>query len=81
MLTLIEDRLARKVFDDALEVAWSTMWNVTDETAVNCQRFLDGRGMEFFLGCLNVSYCHCAHCSPYCIRNVCLLLEPLTGAP
>jgi Zyg-11 family protein len=56
MLTLIEDRLARKVFDDALEVAWSTMWNVTDETAVNCQRFLDGRGMEFFLGCLNVSF-------------------------
>ncbi|XP_023710410.1 protein zer-1 homolog isoform X3 [Cryptotermes secundus] len=53
MLTLIEDRLARKVFDDALEVAWSTMWNVTDETAINCQRFLDGRGMEFFLGCLN----------------------------
>ncbi|KAJ9584522.1 hypothetical protein L9F63_021132 [Diploptera punctata] len=53
MLTLIEDRLARKVFDDALEVAWSTMWNVTDETAVNCQRFLDGRGMEFFLGCLS----------------------------
>jgi Zyg-11 family protein len=55
MLALIEDRLSRNVFDDALEVAWSTMWNVTDETAVNCQRFLDGRGMEFFLGCLTVS--------------------------
>ncbi|PSN54467.1 Protein zer-1 [Blattella germanica] len=53
ILTLIEDRLERKVFDDALEVAWSTMWNVTDETAINCQRFLDGRGMEFFLGCLS----------------------------
>jgi hypothetical protein len=80
MLTLIEDRLARKVFDDALEVAWSTMWNVTDETAVNCQRFLDGRGMEFFLGCLNVSCCHCTHISPYYIRNGELVLEPLTGA-
>ncbi|XP_067009020.1 protein zer-1 homolog isoform X2 [Anabrus simplex] len=53
MLSLIEDRLMRKVCDDVLEVAWSTMWNVTDETAINCQRFLDGRGMEFFLGCLS----------------------------
>lgn len=55
MLTLIHDRLARKLFDDVMEVAWSTMWNVTDETAINCERFLDGRGMEFFLGCLQVS--------------------------
>lgn len=54
MLTLIHDRLTREVFDDVMEVAWSTMWNVTDETAINCERFLDGRGMEFFLGCLNV---------------------------
>lgn len=55
MLALIEDRLDRKVCDDVLEVAWSTMWNVTDETAINCRRFLDGGGMEFFLGCLSVS--------------------------
>lgn len=52
MLNLINDRLNRKVFDDVMEVAWSTMWNVTDETAVNCERFLDGKGMEYFLGCL-----------------------------
>lgn len=52
MLSLIEDRLNRKVCDDVLEVAWSTMWNVTDETAINCQRFLDGRGMDYFLNCL-----------------------------
>lgn len=55
MLKLIYDRLSRKLFDDVMEVAWSTMWNVTDETAINCERFLDGRGMEYFLGCLNVS--------------------------
>lgn len=55
MLTLIKDRLTRSVFDDVMEVAWSTMWNVTDETAINCKRFLDGRGMEYFLKCLNVS--------------------------
>lgn len=52
MLNLINDRLNRKVFDDVMEVAWSTMWNVTDETAINCERFLDGKGMEYFLGCL-----------------------------
>lgn len=54
MLTLIYDRLTRQVFDDVMEVAWSTMWNVTDETAINCERFLDGRGMEYFLECLQV---------------------------
>ena len=56
MLNLINDRLNRKVFDDVMEVAWSTMWNVTDETAINCERFLDGKGMEYFLGCLRVSF-------------------------
>uniref|UniRef100_A0A0K8UXI1 Protein zer-1 homolog n=1 Tax=Bactrocera latifrons TaxID=174628 RepID=A0A0K8UXI1_BACLA len=52
MLNLIKDRLTRSVFDDVMEVAWSTMWNVTDETAINCRRFLEGRGMEYFLKCL-----------------------------
>lgn len=55
MLEIIKDRLNRQICDDVLEVAWSTMWNVTDETAINCERFLDGRGMEYFLGCLSVS--------------------------
>jgi Zyg-11 protein homolog len=55
MLNLINERLNRKAFDDVMEVAWSTMWNVTDETPVNCERFLDGKGMEYFLGCLRVS--------------------------
>lgn len=59
MLNLINDRLQRKVFDDVMEVAWSTMWNVTDETPQNCERFLDGYGMEYFLGCLEVSFAFC----------------------
>lgn len=54
MLVIIDDRISRKVCDDVLEVAWSTMWNVTDETAINCQRFLDGKGMNYFLGCLQL---------------------------
>lgn len=27
------------------------MWNITDETPVNCKRFLDGGGMHLFLQC------------------------------
>ncbi|CAK1588696.1 unnamed protein product [Parnassius mnemosyne] len=52
MLNLISERLERRLCDDVLEVAWSTMWNVTDETPQNCQRFLENRGMEYFLACL-----------------------------
>ncbi|CRL08339.1 CLUMA_CG021260, isoform A [Clunio marinus] len=69
MLNLINDRLNRKVFDDVMEVAWSTMWNVTDETAVNCERFLDGKGMEYFLGCLR-----CFHDKDELLRNMMGLL-------
>ena len=42
------------VCDDVLETAWSTMWNVTDETPINCRRFLDGGGMKLFLECKEV---------------------------
>ena len=34
-----------------METAWSCMWNVTDETPLNCRRFLDGGGMDLFLKC------------------------------
>jgi Zyg-11 family protein len=34
-----------------METAWSCMWNVTDETPVNCKRFMDGGGMQLFLRC------------------------------
>lgn len=37
--------------DEVMETAWSTMWNVTDETPINCQRFLQGGGMNLFLQC------------------------------
>lgn len=52
MLWLIADRLERALCDDVLEVAWSTMWNVTDETPPNCKKFLENKGMEYFLKCL-----------------------------
>lgn len=52
MLELVESRVEARIFDDVLELAWSTMWNMTDETAINCQRFLDRKGMGLFLKCL-----------------------------
>ncbi|GFY38641.1 protein zer-1 homolog [Trichonephila inaurata madagascariensis] len=52
MLQVIGKRLQRSVCDEVMETAWSTMWNVTDETPVNCARFLQEKGMDLFLGCL-----------------------------
>ena len=82
MLQLIEERLSRGLCDDVMEVAWSTMWNVTDETALNCKRFLEHSGMQFFLNCLKV----CALDPPSWTfsKSKCRfysLLENLTGVP
>ncbi|XP_034938971.1 protein zer-1 homolog [Chelonus insularis] len=52
MLELVQYRVECDLHDDVLEVAWSTMWNMTDETPVNCQRFLDENGMNLFLRCV-----------------------------
>ena len=51
MLSIIQEKLRSRNCDEVLESAWSTMWNVTDETPINCERFLNGRGMELFLRC------------------------------
>ena len=51
MLGIIRDRVNAGTYDDVLETAWSCMWNVTDETPINCKRFLDGGGMQLFLNC------------------------------
>ena len=58
MLKLISDRLQNEMHDDMLEIAWSAMWNVTDETPINCLRFLNGEGMTYFQKCLKVSLCN-----------------------
>lgn len=56
MLQLVEYRVESGLFDDVLEVAWSTMWNMTDETPINCKRFLQRQGMSLFLKCVKVCY-------------------------
>lgn len=53
MLSLIDTRLHRNICDEVMETAWSTMWNVTDETPVNCERFLDNNGMDYFVSCMH----------------------------
>jgi Zyg-11 family protein len=51
MLAIITEKLESGLCDDVMETAWSTMWNVTDETPANCERFLAGGGMHLFLKC------------------------------
>ncbi|CAH1270971.1 ZER1 [Branchiostoma lanceolatum] len=52
MLKLIHERLNSKTCNEVMEIAWSTLWNITDETPLNCQMFMDGSGMDLFLSCL-----------------------------
>jgi len=51
MLRIVRNKLQFKLCDDVMETAWSAMWNVTDETPANSERFLDKHGMELFLKC------------------------------
>lgn len=55
MLKLIKEKLKRREGDEVLEFAWSTLWNITDEAASNCHRFMVGEdeaeGMSLFLQC------------------------------
>eukprot|EP00096_Caligus_rogercresseyi_P002418 TRINITY_DN1453_c0_g2_i1.p1 TRINITY_DN1453_c0_g2~~TRINITY_DN1453_c0_g2_i1.p1 ORF type:complete len:838 (-),score=283.76 TRINITY_DN1453_c0_g2_i1:244-2757(-) len=54
MLDIIRNRVEKEVCDHVMETAWSTLWNVTDETPINCSRFLDNGGMQLFLQCKSV---------------------------
>lgn len=51
MLRIVRNKLDRKLCDEVMKTAWSTMLNVTDETPANSERFLDMQGMELFLQC------------------------------
>ena len=41
-----QKRLRLRSFSQVMDTAWSVMWNVTDETPANSERFLDRNGME-----------------------------------
>ena len=52
---MIEKRLDdpnRAEADDPLKGCWSCLWNVTDETPSNSERFIEQNGVKLFLRCL-----------------------------
>lgn len=52
-MNLIKTKTKFKEADDILEVTWSFLWNITDETPQNCQIFLDNcDGMNAFMECI-----------------------------
>ncbi|CAG0910387.1 unnamed protein product, partial [Cyprideis torosa] len=51
MIVLISNRIQQLKYDETLEEAWGILWNVTDEAAENCERFLDKGGMDQFMAC------------------------------
>lgn len=53
IMKLIKLKINKKEIDDILEVTWSFLWNITDETPFNCKIFLDNcNGMSIFLDCI-----------------------------
>ncbi|CAD5220313.1 unnamed protein product [Bursaphelenchus xylophilus] len=47
----IRRKTKRRICDEVLEVSWSFLWNVTDETPLNCEMFLRSGGMDLFRRC------------------------------
>ncbi|EYC14757.1 hypothetical protein Y032_0039g137 [Ancylostoma ceylanicum] len=53
ILDQIRRKLTTNVCDDVMEVGWSFLWNITDETPVNCERFLRADGLHLFHMCFD----------------------------
>ncbi|VDN05923.1 unnamed protein product [Thelazia callipaeda] len=51
ILQQIRRKHAASICDDVMEVGWSFLWNITDETPVNCERFLNADGLRLFHQC------------------------------
>ncbi|CAK8673706.1 unnamed protein product [Clavelina lepadiformis] len=51
IVDVIKKRLNDKLCDEVMEVAWSTLWNVTDETPQNSTEFIDLGGLELLEKC------------------------------
>ncbi|CAG2170248.1 unnamed protein product, partial [Oppiella nova] len=41
ILAIIDSKIQANVCDDCMEIGWALMWNLTDETPVNCLQFLE----------------------------------------
>uniref|UniRef100_A0A6G1SBP8 Protein zer-1 n=1 Tax=Aceria tosichella TaxID=561515 RepID=A0A6G1SBP8_9ACAR len=53
MTDIIKAKIKQNTCDEILETAWSTLWNITDETPANCERFLLCDGFEAFEDCMD----------------------------
>uniref|UniRef100_A0A1I8B440 Atx10homo_assoc domain-containing protein n=1 Tax=Meloidogyne hapla TaxID=6305 RepID=A0A1I8B440_MELHA len=53
ILKQIERKLSMNTCDDVMEVGWSFLWNITDETPSNCERFLRAHGLILFSKCFS----------------------------
>lgn len=47
----ISRKIERQVCDETVEVSWSFLWNITDETPTNCDLFLKSEGITLFWRC------------------------------
>uniref|UniRef100_A0A0K0F7S8 Zyg eleven-related protein 1 (projected from Caenorhabditis elegans ortholog zer-1) n=1 Tax=Strongyloides venezuelensis TaxID=75913 RepID=A0A0K0F7S8_STRVS len=48
ILEQIKKKQLQNQADDIMEVSWSFLWNITDETPLNCERFLKADGLSLF---------------------------------
>ncbi|KAI1711417.1 zyg eleven-related protein 1 [Ditylenchus destructor] len=53
ILELIRRKLAAGTYDIEMEMCWSVLCNMTDETPSNCERFLKAEGMQLFSLCFS----------------------------
>lgn len=51
MIRIIKDRLRDKNDDEVLAIAWSALWNVSDETPINSADFINMGGLDLFQKC------------------------------
>ena len=50
-MNAISKRVNEARHDELIDHAWSSLWNLTDETEVNCSRFIELGGVFMFLQC------------------------------
>ena len=51
MLLIISKKVEQGQCDAVMETAWATLWNVTDQSPLNCERFLAAGGISLFRRC------------------------------
>ncbi|CAF4072192.1 unnamed protein product [Rotaria magnacalcarata] len=55
VMGIIRRFLMKKTSCEIVEVAWTLLWNITDETPENCRRFIeDNNGLQVFHDCLDL---------------------------